>query len=108
MPSAFQSRHQPEAPAGTASSARRKIAAPMKSAAQANIWAIGGRTGESTQIATPRSSTPKNLRTPVIQAPARGRSAPSDTPTTSSGTPMPSAIAKSAAPPSSTSRVCEM
>ena len=35
-----------------------------------------------------------------------GSSAPSETPTTSSGTPMPSAIANSAAPPSATSRVC--
>ena len=37
-----------------------------------------------------------------------GSSAPSDRPTTTSGTPMPSAMAKRAAPPSATSRVCAM
>jgi hypothetical protein len=96
------------AAAPTSFPARRKIAAPMKSAAHASIGAAGGSTGEITQIATARSSTPKNRRTPDIHAPARGSSAPSDTPMMTSGTPMPSAMTKSAAPPSATSPLCEM
>ena len=46
---------------------------------------------------SPSSTTPKKFFTVCIQAPARGISAPADTPTASSGTPMPSAIANSAA-----------
>jgi len=108
IPAAFQSRTQPDAPAGSVSSARRNTAEAMSSAAHARSCAIGGITGDTIQIATARSSTPKNLRTPSIQAPAFGSRAPSETPTATNGTPMPSAITKSAAPPSSTSRVCEM
>jgi len=108
MPAVFHSRHQPDAAAGSGSIARRNIPEPMSSAAQASIWSAAGITGETIQSATARSSTPKNLFTPFIHAPALGSSAPSETPTTISGTPMPSAIANSAAPPSATSRVCEI
>ena len=72
------------------------------------MLASGGSTGETIQIATASSSTPKNFFTATIQAPARGSSAPSDQPTTISGTPMPSAMANSAPPPSTTSPVCEI
>jgi hypothetical protein len=72
------------------------------------MTAASGSTGETIQIATASNSAPKNFFTPFIHGPAFGSSAPSDAPTTMSGTPMPSAIAKSAAPPRATSRVCEM
>ena len=64
-----------------------------------------GSTGETSQSATASSSTPKKRFT-LIHPRRRlfGSSAPADTPTSESGTPMPSAIANSAAPPSSTSR----
>jgi len=45
------------------------------------------------------------LFTTFIQRPALGSSAPPETPIASSGMPMPSAMAKSAEPPSATSRV---
>jgi putative Ca2+/H+ antiporter (TMEM165/GDT1 family) len=77
----------------------------MSSPAQASICIVIGSTGDKTQIATASSSAPKNLRTDVIHAPAFGSSAPSVTPTATSGTPMPRAIANSAAPPKATSRV---
>jgi hypothetical protein len=88
--------------------ARRNMAEPMKSAPQASITAAPGSTGVTIQTATARSRTPKKRRTPFIHAPARGSSAPSVTPTATSGTPIPSAMAKRAPPPSSTSRVCEI
>jgi hypothetical protein len=84
------------------------MAEPMSNSDQASISSATGSSGDRIHSATPRSSTPKNLRTPTIQAPARGSSAPSDTPTAMSGSPMPSASAKSAEPPSTTSPVREI
>ena len=65
----------------------------------------GEITGQAIHTATARSSTPKNFFTFSIHRPDFGRNAPSETPTTSNGTPMPIAIEKSAPPPSSTSLV---
>ena len=108
MPTLFHSRGQLPAFAGNGSIARRNMALPTSSAAQAIICSATGRIGETIQIATASSSTPKNFFTPSIQAPDFGSSAPSDTPTAMSGMPMPSAMANRAAPPSATSLVCEM
>ena len=108
MPAAFHSRHQGAAAAGSGSIARRNTPEPMSSAAHAIIRSAAGSTGETIQSATASSSTPKNPFTPLIHAPALGSSAPSETPTATRGTPMPSAMANSAAPPSTTSRVCEI
>ncbi len=52
--------------------------------------------------------TPKKYFTAFIQPPARGSRAPADTPTSSSGTPMPSASTNSATPPSVVLPVCAM
>ncbi len=62
-------------------------------------------TGDTIQIATPSSSAPKNRFTPTISGPDFGSSAPSVVPMTMSGTPIPSASEKSAAPPRRASRV---
>jgi hypothetical protein len=64
-----------------------------------------GSTGATIHSATASSITPKACFTCAIQAPARGSSAPADSPSSSSGTLMPTAIANSALPPSTTSRV---
>ena len=53
-------------------------------------------------------STPKKYFTAFIQPPARGSSAPADRPTSSRGTPMPSASTNSATPPSVVLPVCAM
>ena len=61
--------------------------------------------GDSIQIATPSSSIPNSFFTPSIQAPTRGSRLPAESPSSSSGTPIPRAIENNAAPPSSMSRV---
>jgi hypothetical protein len=53
----------------------------------------------------PSMSTPNRTLTAVIHAPARGSRLPADTPTSNSGRLMPQAMAYSALPPSTTSRV---
>ena len=65
----------------------------------------GGSTGETSQMATPKSTMPKTFLTCSIQVPARGSRLPADSPTSSSGTLMPMAIANSAVPPITTSLV---
>ena len=64
-----------------------------------------GNTGQTIHAATASSITPKPRLTQTIHAPARGSSEPADSPTSSSGTLMPQAMANSATPPSTTSRV---
>ncbi|KAG1242916.1 hypothetical protein G6F65_022747 [Rhizopus arrhizus] len=51
---------------------------------------------------------PNRRFTPSIQGPALGRSSPEDAPTINSGTPLPPAMANNAAPPRTTSPVCEI
>ena len=50
------------------------------------------------QIASPSNITPNKFLTVCIQAPARGSNVPADSPTASSGTPMPRAMANRALP----------
>ncbi len=84
------------------------MAETMSSAAQASMCSTAGMSGETSQMATPRSITPKKALTAFIQPPALGSRAPPATPTASRGMPMPSAMANSAEPPSHTSRVWPM
>src|SRR5215470_11884006 len=74
-------------------------------AAHSNICTVEGITGETIQIASPRSITPNRLLIVCIHGPALGSSVPADRPTASSGTPMPRARANSAVPPKKASRV---
>ena len=80
----------------------------ISSADQRNICAATGISGDTIHTATASSSTPKICFTVFIQTPAFGNSAPSDTPTTIRGTPMPSAMTNRAAPPVTRSRDCDM
>ena len=65
-------------------------------------------TGETIHSAVASMTTPKNFFTASIHGPALGRSERENTPTTSSGAPMPSPMANSAAPPRAASFVCAM
>ena len=75
----------------------------INSTAHARKCAIGGSSGDTRKIATPIKTTPKNRLTVSIQGPAFGNSVPAEAPTTSSGTPMPSASENKAAPPNTVS-----
>jgi hypothetical protein len=68
--------------------------------AQASMGTMLGSTGETSQMATPSSITPKARLTPSIHGPGLGRALRASTPTTISGAPMPRAMVNRAAPPS--------
>ena len=107
-PSALPRRTTVRACGGSGSMARNSTPEPISKAAHASNTPAGGSTGETIHTATASSSTPKNCFTAFIHDPARGSSAPSDTPTTTSGRPMPKAMTNSAVPPISASRVWPM
>ncbi|CFD85428.1 Uncharacterised protein [Bordetella pertussis] len=95
-------------PAGSASKARNITAPTTARNDQPSICTQVGTTGISIHQAVPSKSIPNTRLTLSIQGPVRGNSVPADAPTSSSGMPMPQAIANRAAPPRITSPVCEM
>ena len=96
------------APSGSGSKVRSKTAQNMVNTAQPRICTQVGTSGVTIHQAVPSSKTPKNFLTPSIQAPVLGISLPAEAPMRSNGTPIPQAMENSAAPPSTTSPVCEM
>ena len=87
------------------SSAPSSSAASMTSNAHRTMAILPGMTRSRNQTATPSMMMPKPCLTFSIHAPTRGSNDPADAPITSNGTPKPSPMENSAAPPSSASPV---